>query len=195
MNRTDQAPEPSMEEILASIRLIISDDAKKAPPEKDERPRRPLPSRPEPTSLNALPEEDVLDLTDAHRRTARCRCSSIQRKFARWEGLPRCPRSRLQRIRPRFRCKRMPLLRRRRFRRRLRRSLTCRNLPPSPVTMFRGRRHPGRVRLGRGGSFPVRLRLSGRLSRDTRRRRLPGRRKGIGLRTFKWQFRSADLFR
>ena len=29
MTRTDQAPEPTMEEILASIRLIISDDAKK----------------------------------------------------------------------------------------------------------------------------------------------------------------------
>ena len=65
MNRTDQAPEPTMEEILASIRLIISDDAKKAPPERDENLRRPAPSRAEPASLSALPEEDVLDLTDA----------------------------------------------------------------------------------------------------------------------------------
>ena len=49
MNRTDQAPEPTMEEILASIRLIISDDAKKAPLERDEQsavPRRPGQSRP-----------------------------------------------------------------------------------------------------------------------------------------------------
>ncbi len=65
MNRTDQAPEPTMEEILASIRLIISDDAKKALPERDEHLRRPAPSRAEPASLSALPEEDVLDLTDA----------------------------------------------------------------------------------------------------------------------------------
>ena len=65
MNRTEQAPEPTMEEILASIRLIISDDAKKAPAERDERPRRSVPPRPEPASLSTLPEEDVLDLTDA----------------------------------------------------------------------------------------------------------------------------------
>ena len=65
MNRTEQAPEPTMEEILASIRLIISDDAKKAPAERDERPRRSVPPRPQPASLSALPEEDVLDLTDA----------------------------------------------------------------------------------------------------------------------------------
>ncbi len=65
MNRTDQAPEPTMEEILASIRLIISDDAKKGPPERDEHLRRLAPSGAEPASLSALPEEDVLDLTDA----------------------------------------------------------------------------------------------------------------------------------
>ncbi len=35
MNRADQAPEPSMEELLASIRLIITDTDKKGPPQKE----------------------------------------------------------------------------------------------------------------------------------------------------------------
>ena len=65
MNRTDQASEPSMEDILASIRLIISDDAKKGPSGREEHPSRLAPPRPETAPLNALPEEDVLDLTDA----------------------------------------------------------------------------------------------------------------------------------
>jgi len=65
MNRTDQASEPTMEDILASIRLIISDDAKKGPSGREEHPSRLAPPRPETAPLNALPEEDVLDLTDA----------------------------------------------------------------------------------------------------------------------------------
>jgi cell pole-organizing protein PopZ len=65
MNRTDQAPEPTMEEILASIRLIISDDAKKGPSGRDDHPIRSAPPRPETAPLNSLPEEEVLDLTEA----------------------------------------------------------------------------------------------------------------------------------
>ncbi len=67
MNRADQASEPSMEEILASIRLIISDDARKGPSEWEEAHSR-APAAPRhdaAASLSALPEEDVLDLTDA----------------------------------------------------------------------------------------------------------------------------------
>jgi len=59
MNRTDQAPEPTMEEILASIRLIIADDAKKGGG------GRLAPPRSEAAALDALPGEDVLNLTDA----------------------------------------------------------------------------------------------------------------------------------
>ena len=65
MNRTDQAPEPTMEEILASIRLIISDDAKKGPSGREDNPSRLASPRLDTAPLNALPEEDVLDLTDA----------------------------------------------------------------------------------------------------------------------------------
>ena len=65
MNRTDQAPEPTMEEILASIRLIISDDAKRGPSGREEHPNRMAPPRSETAPLNALPEDEVLDLTDA----------------------------------------------------------------------------------------------------------------------------------
>jgi len=65
MNRTDQAPEPTMEEILASIRLIISDDAKKGPSGRDDHPVRSALPRPETPPLNSLPEEEVLDLTEA----------------------------------------------------------------------------------------------------------------------------------
>ena len=64
MTRTDQAPEPTMEEILASIRLIISDDAKKGPSGPEDHPNRLAPPR-DAAPLNALPEEEVLDLTDA----------------------------------------------------------------------------------------------------------------------------------
>ncbi len=64
MNRTDQAQEPSMEEILASIRLIISDDGRKEAAEDPEsRLARPvMPSQPSPAQ--PLPDDDVLDLTD-----------------------------------------------------------------------------------------------------------------------------------
>ena len=65
MTRTDQAPEPTMEEILASIRLIISDDAKKGPSGLEDHPSRLAPPRVDAAPLNALPDEEVLDLTDA----------------------------------------------------------------------------------------------------------------------------------
>ena len=55
MNRTDQAPEPTMEEILASIRLIISDDAKKGPSGRDDHPIRSAPPRPEKPPLPPAP--------------------------------------------------------------------------------------------------------------------------------------------
>lgn len=64
MNRADQASEPSMEEILASIRLIISDDAKR-PVERDEiaAGRPPAPGRDDDHAA-LQPEEEVLDLTE-----------------------------------------------------------------------------------------------------------------------------------
>ena len=65
MTRTNQASEPTMEEILASIRLIISDDAKKGPKGPEDHPNRLAPARVDAAPLNALPEEEVLDLTDA----------------------------------------------------------------------------------------------------------------------------------
>ena len=65
MNRTEQSPEPSMEDILASIRLIISDDAKTAGPAREDRQSRPVASRAEPALPPSLPNEQVLDLTEA----------------------------------------------------------------------------------------------------------------------------------
>jgi len=59
MNRADQAPEPSMEEILASIRSIIADDGK---PSGGEGGR--APSGQPVTGGRAAVEEDVLDLTE-----------------------------------------------------------------------------------------------------------------------------------
>ncbi|MBT3070191.1 DUF2497 domain-containing protein [Rhodomicrobium sp. Az07] len=56
MNRADQTPEPSMEEILASIRSIIADDGK--PPVGES-------AHAAPTASPAAPaEDDVLDLTE-----------------------------------------------------------------------------------------------------------------------------------
>src|SRR5271166_1445910 len=65
MNRTDQASEPSMEEILASIRNIISDDGR-ALSEKasGEAPPSRAALRQQPASVDAPPEEDVFDLTE-----------------------------------------------------------------------------------------------------------------------------------
>src|SRR6266571_2322299 len=61
MSQPAKAPEPSMEEILASIRRIIADDdATKEAPKAAPRP-------PEPSSVKAAPDpnEDVLELTEA----------------------------------------------------------------------------------------------------------------------------------
>ncbi len=57
MNRADQAPEPSIEELLASIRLIISDADKQGPSQKEPRTQAgDLPGE--------LPAGEVFDLTD-----------------------------------------------------------------------------------------------------------------------------------
>lgn len=63
MNRTDPTAEPSMEEILASIRSIISDDHR-SDVGQDGAPRAVSAPRPARPSLQPPPEEDVLDLTD-----------------------------------------------------------------------------------------------------------------------------------
>ena len=75
MSRANEASEPSMEDILASIRRIISDDDQHAAPQAKEehgsgglpagdvrliRPNTPSPAQ----TLNGLPEEEVFDLTD-----------------------------------------------------------------------------------------------------------------------------------
>lgn len=65
MNRADQAPEPSMEELLASIRMIISEDDKIAEESaRDHQTRGQQTRKPAEARAEALPEEDVLDLTD-----------------------------------------------------------------------------------------------------------------------------------
>jgi cell pole-organizing protein PopZ len=62
MNRADQAPEPSMEELLASIRLIISDADK---PEPSPRELRALAGDGEPLhQLGEFSADEVFDLTD-----------------------------------------------------------------------------------------------------------------------------------
>jgi len=57
MNRADQAPEPSMEELLASIRLIISDADRKGAPHPG------VPGA-EAAHAGAVAGDDVFDLTD-----------------------------------------------------------------------------------------------------------------------------------
>lgn len=66
MNRADQAPEPSMEELLASIRLIISDANEKTPPPREAPPPRALTHEPAPQRESSAPPagDDVFDLTD-----------------------------------------------------------------------------------------------------------------------------------
>jgi cell pole-organizing protein PopZ len=66
MNRTDQSAEPSMEEILASIRHIISDDDRNGSPGRAaaQSPRAANIPTAQTPPLSSLPEDDVLDLTD-----------------------------------------------------------------------------------------------------------------------------------
>ncbi|MGC2599797.1 MAG: hypothetical protein WA384_00400, partial [Rhodomicrobium sp.] len=63
MNRADQAPEPSIEELLASIRLIITDTDKKGPSQKDAI-FPGLPAADAHSSETAAAADDVFDLTD-----------------------------------------------------------------------------------------------------------------------------------
>ncbi len=64
MNRADQAPEPSMEELLASIRLIISDADKKGPPQKEAiYPGNAAADAPR-ARAHGTPSDDVFDLTE-----------------------------------------------------------------------------------------------------------------------------------
>ncbi|MBI4724605.1 MAG: DUF2497 domain-containing protein, partial [Rhodomicrobium sp.] len=66
MNRADQAPEPSMEELLASIRSIISDSDKAGTSERGASLVGLAPNggaKPEPAQPASLPD-DVFDLTD-----------------------------------------------------------------------------------------------------------------------------------
>jgi uncharacterized protein len=74
MTQAAKSQEPSMEEILASIRRIIADDdATKAPPKPAEPPARVAPPRPEPIAESqplappSLEEQasDILDLTES----------------------------------------------------------------------------------------------------------------------------------
>ena len=189
MNRTDQAPEPTMEEILASIRLIISDDAKKGPSGRDDHPIRSAPPRPETAPLNSLPEEEVLDLTEAlvspeeqslpaipqARASVKQRPPShsmkmLQRRI-RQRDTTLAPRN----LRPRKRRICRPSLRKKRTR-------ISRLLCPQP-----------RAQCGRAGRFRPLPRQLLQPLQDMKRR--PGNRKGTGLRTFICPFRNAVLFR
>ncbi len=65
MNRADQAPEPSIEELLASIRLIISDADKQAPFQKEPRaPGVPAGAGPAVGGPGEVTADEVFDLTD-----------------------------------------------------------------------------------------------------------------------------------
>ena len=71
MNDPDPQQEPSMEEILASIRRIISEDDTEGGPPADAAPAEPVPEpvpepapEPEPEPVAAASGADVLDLTD-----------------------------------------------------------------------------------------------------------------------------------
>ena len=65
MNRADQAPEPSIEELLASIRLIISDADKQAPFQKEPRaPGMPAGAGQAAGAPNEVDAGEVFDLTD-----------------------------------------------------------------------------------------------------------------------------------
>ncbi len=65
MNRADQAPEPSMEELLASIRLIITDADKKAPHQPEANQTRVSPGEAAaPRGAEHGAGDDVFDLTD-----------------------------------------------------------------------------------------------------------------------------------
>jgi cell pole-organizing protein PopZ len=61
MNRADQAPEPSMEELLASIRLIISDADKRSPLAREPGPSLSIPPA---AAQPSFAGDEVLDLTD-----------------------------------------------------------------------------------------------------------------------------------
>ncbi len=65
MNRADQAPEPTMEELLASIRLIISDASEKGQP-REAALQRGYPHEPSQReeAYGALAGDDVFDLTE-----------------------------------------------------------------------------------------------------------------------------------
>ncbi|MGO9460120.1 MAG: DUF2497 domain-containing protein [Rhodomicrobium sp.] len=87
MNRADQAPEPSMEELLASIRLIISDaDSKKGPPQNEALYSRASPGRTVTTAgaSDVAAGDDVFDLTDElvfpEQRIARLASPPIERR-------------------------------------------------------------------------------------------------------------------
>jgi cell pole-organizing protein PopZ len=66
MNRADQAPEPSIEELLASIRLIISDaDKQGGPLARESRSLSgPAGGYPAPGAHGEVPADEVFDLTD-----------------------------------------------------------------------------------------------------------------------------------
>ena len=65
MNRADQAPEPSIEELLASIRLIISDADKQAPFQREPRaPGTPAGAGQAAGAPNEVDAGEVFDLTD-----------------------------------------------------------------------------------------------------------------------------------
>jgi cell pole-organizing protein PopZ len=97
------AQEPTMEEILASIRRIISEDdapaADAAPeaaapePEEPEDEIAPAPPAPEPVALAAQPveEEDILELTDPiaprlapRRNPGHILADPVDRRFGLW---------------------------------------------------------------------------------------------------------------
>ncbi len=63
MNRADQAPEPTMEEILASIRLIIT-DASESAPQKEAKPVRASEAAKRSAAAAAVSRDDVFELTE-----------------------------------------------------------------------------------------------------------------------------------
>ncbi len=189
MNRTEQAPEPTMEEILASIRLIISDDAKKEPSGREDHQIRPAQAR------------DCAAQCVAGRGCARSdgsarfsRGAAIERRSRQHDtNATQCRPLRLRKsLQRRSHTRNRTRLQRNQRphklwirRRRLMRSSLCR----APRMISRVPRRLPRARFGRGANFRALPRPLRRPFQDMKRQH--DSRKEIGPRTFKCPFRIA----
>jgi hypothetical protein len=97
----DIQQDPSMEEILASIKRVIREDGRVPSQAARSVPRRNGRSEPVPPAPPVPPEEDVLELDDPDDgppTTADLRPCKLRRAGSRWRRFPRCARHRLLRL-------------------------------------------------------------------------------------------------